>query len=285
MTDIETKKHDGWVEFALDRPQKRNALSQALMAELETCLLEADRDPDVHAMLISANGIDFSAGFDLHDIRVESVNEDDPAATVARITRGRRVMRLIPDLQKPVVAKVHGRCLAGGTELVFMCDIVYAADDARFGYPPVRDMGTPAVPMWLFHVGPQWAKRLLFTGDSITAADAAKIGLILKALPADELDAEVTGFMKRLTKIDWQLLAAQKRIVNTGLELAGMKELHKTAAMLDTMALQSPTAKKIRQTPSDELIPFYKSRREELFGDGSLSVDGPDGFDSEGRLV
>ena len=83
----------------------------------------------------------------------------------------------------PVIAQVHGNCLAGGTDLALHCDIVIAADDARIGFPPVRSMGVPPTNMWLYHLGPQWTKRLLFTGDTVTGAEAASIGLVLEAVP------------------------------------------------------------------------------------------------------
>lgn len=285
MSVLEVHDRPGWRELVLNRPEKRNALSLALLDALERELLRADADDAVHATLISANGPDFCAGFDLLDQGVEAGHRDDPMHQYGPIWRGRQVMRLIPDLKKPVIVKVHGRCYAGGTELAFIADLVYATDTAEFAFPPVRDMGTPAVPMWLFHAGPQWAKRLLLTGDSVSGADAATIGLVLKALPEDRIDDEVQGIMMRLAKIDWQLLAAQKRVVNVGLEAMGMHTVHRVAALLDTLGLQSPTARELSRTDPAELVAKYVARRDEVFGRGLASVGGPDPFDDAGRLV
>ena len=104
------------------------------------------------------------------------------------------------DAHKPVIAQVHGHCLAGGTDLALLCDVVIATDDAVFGFPPARDLGVLPTQMWLYHVGPQWAKRLLLTGDTITGAEAAKIGLVLKAVPAPLLEAEVEGLVAEIAR-------------------------------------------------------------------------------------
>jgi enoyl-CoA hydratase len=111
------------------------------------------------------------------------------------------------DMHKPVVAQLHGYCLAGGTDIALLCDIIIAAQDAVIGFPPARDLGALPNNMWLYHVGPQWAKRLTLTGDTITGAEAAQIGLVLKAVPAELLEAEVEGLLDRFAMIDADLLS------------------------------------------------------------------------------
>jgi enoyl-CoA hydratase len=293
MSDIEVIKEDGWRHFVLNRPQKRNALSMGLLMELRDNLEEADADDSVSSVLISANGPDFCAGYDLTDGRTEpgaeaessSPGELDMTKVVSGLERPRNVLRSLWNFRKAVVVKVHGRCLAGGTELAMFCDMIIADENAQFAFPAVRDIGTPAVPMWQYYAGPQWAKRLLYTGDSISGADAAKIGLILKALPADQLDAEAVGLTRRLAKVDWQLLANNKRIQNASLELMGMHTLHKISAMADGMGITSPTARMLSATPRSEYIQALKRRREEVFGPGLVNVSGPDPFDETARLV
>ena len=95
------------------------------------------------------------------------------------------------DCALPVIAQVQGNCLAGGTDLALHCDLVVAADDARIGFPPVRSMGVPPTNMWLYNLGPQWTKRLLLTGDTISGAQALELGLVVEAVPAGELDTVV----------------------------------------------------------------------------------------------
>ena len=110
-----------------------------------------------------------------------------------QLERAQRFRMALFDMHKPVIAQVHGYCLAGGTDIAMLCDMVIAAEDATFGFPPARDLGALPTNMWLYNVGPQWSKRLLLTGDTVTGAEAQQIGLILKAVPADLLEAEVEG--------------------------------------------------------------------------------------------
>ena len=137
------------------------------------------------------------------------------------------------DMHKPVICQVQGNCLAGGTDLAFLCDIVVAADDAQIGFPPVRDFGVGPNQMLLYHMGPQWAKRLVLTGDAISGKDAARVGLVLKSVPLELLEQECEGLCDRMALIDPDLLAGNKRIVNLGLEQMGARTLQRLAAETD----------------------------------------------------
>jgi len=256
MADFSFIKYDvadGYATITLNRPEKRNALSMGLQQELHTALWEADDDTEVHAVLIKGAGKDFCAGYDLTPIvgaasirpklrnsqyRRGGLYEGDTIATVDddgwRLEFSQRFRMAIFDMHKPVVAQIHGYCLAGATDIAFLCDMVIAADDALIGVPPTRDIGTPPNCMWVYHCGPQWAKRLLLTGDTISGKDAAHIGLVMKSVPPELLDAEVTGLMKRLGRIDSDLLSGNKRIINIGLELMGARTLQRLAAENDT---------------------------------------------------
>ena len=114
-----------------------------------------------------------------------------------------------------------------------LTDMIICADDALFGFPPARDLGALPNNMWLYNVGPQWAKRLMLTGDSITGAEAQQIGLVLKAVPKEDLEYEVEQLADRLCKIDPDLLSTNKRIINMGLELMGARTLQRMAAEND----------------------------------------------------
>ncbi|WP_331773209.1 enoyl-CoA hydratase-related protein (plasmid) [Embleya sp. NBC_00888] len=286
---LQVIKEPGWRHFVLNRPEKRNALSMPLLEALRDALAEADADDDVSAVLITANGPDFCSGMDVGSDDAAEPNarntDLDMSKHVEAVEAPRRLLRSLWTFRKPVVVLVHGHCLAAGTELVALCDIAIVTDDAQLGFPPIRDMGTTAAPMWTYYAGPQWSRRLLYTGDSISGADAARIGLVLKALPADQARAEALGLVRRLSKIDWQLLASQKRIENTTLELMGLHMLHKMAAMTDGSAMTSPTARQLANTPREEYIAVLKRRRTELFGPGIVNVTGPDPFDDDGRLL
>jgi enoyl-CoA hydratase len=171
---------------------------------------------------------------------------------------------------------VHGTCIGIGTELAWFCDIVMVADDARIGFPPVRDLGTPPGSMWLYHCGPQWAKRLLLTGDSITGADAAEVGLALKSFPAAELDAEVMRLADRMGLVDPHLLSANKRMVNLGLELMGARTLQRIGAEIDARGHLAPKARAFRETMRSHGVKHAFQQRDAAFGSGYARVRGRD---------
>jgi enoyl-CoA hydratase len=147
------------------------------------------------------------------------------------------------DCPIPVIAQVHGNCLAGGTDVALHCDVVVAADDARIGFPPVRSMGVPPTNMWLYHLGPQWTKRLLFTGDTLSGAEAASVGLVQSAVPEPELEETVLALAARIALVGRDLLVANKRVINQGVELMGRSQLQRFAALNDAIAHRSAEAR------------------------------------------
>ncbi|MDH4147735.1 MAG: crotonase/enoyl-CoA hydratase family protein, partial [Acidimicrobiia bacterium] len=250
---------NGTAHITLNRPEKLNALSNALLQELHDALWEADDDVEVHCAVIKGAGRAFCAGYDLaaaprpteRDGRTYRSNRrfDDDAWQLERTQRLRMVLF---DMHKPTIAQVHGYCLAGGTDIATLCDMLICAADARFAFPPARDLGALPTQMWLYHVGPQWAKRLLLTGDSITGAEAAQIGLALKAVPSEHLEAEVNQLADRLALIDYDLLAANKRIVNVGLELMGARTLQRLACENDARGHLTPSAGEFRRSVKEK---------------------------------
>jgi enoyl-CoA hydratase len=286
--DILYEKERGRARIVLNRPHKHNAISAAMHREIHEALWAADEDPEVHAIVVKGAGPSFCAGFDLAGY--ETLPEARPGRRrdtfdddAWLIERGQRLDIAPFDLHKPVIAQVHGHCLAGGTVIALFCDMLICAEDARIGFPPSRDLGATPSMMWLYHVGPQWAKRLLLTGDTLSGADAARIGLALKALPADLLEAEVEHLLDRLAKIDSHLLAANKRIVNLGLELMGARTLQRLAAENDARAHLAPgTAEYFRRVKEHGLREAFKLRDAE-FGDGRARVDGPESRDAKRR--
>jgi enoyl-CoA hydratase len=232
----------GRARITLNRPEKLNALSMELMGELHEALWEADDDRAVHAVILRGAGRSFSAGYDLTPPAEARTPGSGPQVTrrgartieddTWQLERAQRLRMALFDMHKPVIAQVHGHCLAGGTDVALLCDIIIAAEDATFGFPPARDLGALPNNMWLYNIGPQWAKRLTLTGDTITGAEAASIGLVLKAVPAHLLAAEVEGLVDRLALIDADLLSANKRIINLGLELMGARTLQRLAGTM-----------------------------------------------------
>jgi enoyl-CoA hydratase len=301
MSGFETilyRREDGFARITLNRPQKLNALSYVMQKELSEALWEADQDTAIHSVVLEGAGRAFCAGYDLSgadgEVPVSSAEDkrarsyrghrslDDDAWQLERQQRWRMALF---DMHKPVIAKVHGYCLAGGCDLALMCDMVIAAQAATFGFPPARDLGALPNQFWVYHCGPQWAKRLMLTGDTITGAEAQSIGLVLKAVPEDDLESEVSGLAARLALIDPDLLSANKRIINLALELMGARTLQRLAAENDVRGHNTRAAAAFRQSVQEKGLKATLRARDAVFGDGRARVSGPEKRDAEGRLI
>ena len=163
--------------------------------------------------------------------------------------------------------------------------MIIAADDAIFGFPPARDLGALPNNMWLYNVGPQWAKRLTLTGDTVTGSEAQSIGLILKSVPSEHLEQEVENLASRMSHIDPDLLSANKRIINTGLELMGARTLQRMAAENDVRGHNTKAASNYRSSVAEKGLKATLQERDAKFGDGRAKVFGPEIRDDEGRLI
>ncbi len=287
----------GRARITLNRPDKLNALSLELQAELNEALWEADNDTSVHCVILKGAGRAFSAGYDLtgagRNVPVSRIQEQGKAYRGGRsidddawqLERAQRLRMALFDMHKPSIAQVHGYCLAGGTDLALLCDMVIAADDATLGFPPARDLGALPNNFWLYNVGPQWAKRLTLTGDTVTGKEAQQIGLVMKAVPAALLEQEVEQLADRLALIDPDLLAANKRIINLGLELMGARTLQRLAAENDVRGHNTAAARGYMKSVAEHGLKTTLRARDAKFGDGRARVDGPEIRDAEGRLV
>ena len=288
---------NGRARITLNRPEKLNALTLQLQEELNEALWEADNNNDVHCVILKGAGRAFSAGYDLTGAggkvpvsRIESEENDyrksmSPDDDAWRLERAQRYRMAIFDMHKPSIAQVHGYCLAGGTDVALLCDMIIAADDAVFAFPPARDLGALPNNMWLYNVGPQWAKRLTLTGDSITGAEAAEIGLVLKSVPPDLLEQEVEQLADRLALIDPDLLTVNKRIINLALELMGARTLQRLAAENDVRGHNTRGAAGFRKSVMEKGLKETLRDRDAKFGDGRARVRGPEIRDSKGHLV
>ena len=298
MADKSTYEHilyevDGnRARVTLNRPKQRNALSLGLLEEFQDALWEADDDQSVHSVIIRGAGTGFSAGYDLAPSpagrpddgvkrRAGRGIEDDAWG----LERFQRCMRTLWEMHKPSIAQIHGHCLAGGTDLALYCDIVIAADDAVIGFPPLRNMGAPPNHMWLYHCGPQWTKRLLLTGDSVSGEDAARIGFAMKSVPPEFLESEVEGLADRFGLVDSALLSANKRIVNLGMELMGAQTLQRLAAENDAKAHTAKAARQVFKDFATKGVKQTITDRDAPFGDSRARVVGPERRDAEGRLL
>lgn len=279
---------DRVARITLNRPEKRNALHPALLTELRDALLEADALVDVNVVILEGAGKDFCAGYDLagayagfkdgippwDESRYRTINgslDDD----CWNMEQTQKLNMVLFDMHKPVIAKVQGNCLAGGTDLALMCDFVICSETAKIGFPAARANGTPPIQMWVYHVGPQWAKRILMTGDNLWGKEAARLGLVLDAVPAEELDAAVDELARRISYVDAELLSAHKRIVNTALELQGAKTLQRFAVEMDARAHLSkgPRRTQFKADMAELGLKEALKKRDEPYGDGMVHVN------------
>jgi enoyl-CoA hydratase len=229
----------------LNRPDHHNPLTPRCIREILAAVADAGSDAGASVLIIRSTGRSFSSGYgfiaedtDRGDFPVHETIEGDISAMLELATNWSKVW----DCPIPVIAQVQGNCLAGGTDLALHCDLVVAAEDARLGFPPVRSMGVPPTNMWLYHLGPQWTKRLLFTGDTLSGTEARGIGLVVATAAADSLDQVVLDLAQRIALIGRDLLVANKRVVNTGVELMGRSQLQRLAAMNDAIGHRAPEA-------------------------------------------
>lgn len=283
----------GWI--TLNRPDRYNALSYDMMADLEEILWDADTDMRVHCVVIRGAGKGFCSGADLSGFSAEQSND---AAEIPRrssndtidddiwnIERFSRHLRTLWEMHKPSIAQVHGACLAMGSELALSCDLVIVADDARMGFPPARDLGALPNNLWVYHCGPQWSKRLQLTGDTITGEEAAHIGLALKSVPAECLSDEVEGLALRLAQIDPDLLSANKRSINLAMELMGARTLQRITCEIDARGHLARSAQRFPEQVQKFGLKQALQERDAPFGDGRARVLGPEIRDENGYLV
>jgi enoyl-CoA hydratase len=223
---------DKIARITLNRPEKLNALSFELRREVVDALHRAEQDDDVTVIVVDGEGRSFCSGYDITPDAsgrageppagwVNSPHFDSWTDQFARSCL--RDWMTIWDLMKPVVAKIHGHCLAGGTELMSMCDIAFVADNAQIGYPPMRGMTTPDVLYFPWKLGMANAKYLQLTGNSVTGKEAAAMGWVAKSFPAEDLNNEVERELRAIASISPDLLAANKASLNQAYEVMGFK--------------------------------------------------------------
>lgn len=229
--------------IALNRPGKRNALSNALRGELFDALRKADADPKIGAIIIKGNGKCFSAGYDL------AQSPDEPLPRTVSPGEGTWPRHLVDgwfemwDMATPIIAQVHGYCLAGGTELATACDLVYTAEDAQIGYPPVRAMSSPdcAYHPWL--MGLRNAMEMMLTGDSISGIEAAQMGFANRAFPAGQLEEAVLNVARRVAKIPRDLQALNKRVVHRAMEVMGARAAIRSATEIQALCFHQASSR------------------------------------------
>jgi enoyl-CoA hydratase len=255
--------------LTLNRPEKRNALSNELRTAIFAALDANDNDPEVKLTIVRGAGPAFCSGYDLSaDNRV-----GQPYHTAGGLGQwSRHVVDgwfRIWDLAKPVIAQVHGYCLAGGTELATACDLVYVADDAQIGYPPVRLMSPPDMQFHPWLMGMRQAMESMLTGDALSGREAADKGWATRAFPAAELEREVLAVAEHVAKLPSELAQINKRSVHRAMEIAGMRAAIRAGTEIQALAFQTEPSRAYmdRFRRDGQSVSKLLSERDSQFGD------------------
>jgi enoyl-CoA hydratase len=291
---------DRVARITLDRPDRGNGLTRALIDELAACVERADLDPAVHVIALSGNGKGFCGGYDLVDSAeglsdggrdggaaatagspldpaVQAANHDpagtwDPMVDYAMMSRNVKAFMSLFECSKPVVCKVHGFCVAGGTDLALCSDLLVIAADAKIGYPPARVWGSPTTSMWAHRLGPQRAKRLLFTGDCLSGEEALAWGLAIEAPPADELDARTESLVARIARMPLNQLQMMKLLVNQQTVAQGLPATQLIGTMFDGIARHTAEGFAFQRHAAAEGFRAAVRARDEPYGDAGGST-------------
>ena len=303
MSALETMTYEVGGRIAritLDRPERGNGLTPTLIAELVSCVERADLDPAVHVILLAGNGRGFCGGYDLVesaeadmtglsadavsgsplDPAVIAANHDpsgtwDPMIDHAMMGRNVRAFMSLFYCGKPVVCKVHGFCVAGGTDLALCSDLLLIAEDAKIGYPPARVWGSPTTSMWAHRLGPQRAKRLLFTGDCLSGAEALEWGLAIEAPPAEELDERTEILLGRIARMPVNQLMMMKLLINQETMSHGLHSTQILGTVFDGIARHTPEGYDFQRRAAEAGFREAVRERDEPFGDlGASSFKG-----------
>ncbi len=271
----------GIKRITLNRPEKRNALNHALRGWLLEALQDGDADPDVRVQVVRGAGTCFSAGYDLLSDEGEM-----PFYTAGGDGQWPRHQTdswmSIWDLAKPVIAQVHGYCLAGGSELATGCDLVYIAEDAQMGYPAVR-FGVPDMHFHAWFVGMRTAMEMMLTGASISGVEAVEKGWANRAFPIAELDDAVLQVAERIAKMPPDVVQLNKRVVHRGMEVMGLRTAIRTGTELCALGTHQASLHRFVEKVSAEGLTAALTERDGVFGDYRTAEHQPSPApDSEG---
>ncbi len=232
--------------ITLNRPDRLNAINDEMPGEIRRAVETANRDDDVHVVVITGAGRAFCAGYDLKEYaetKDSPYNQEmpwDPMVDFDRMHTNTRDFMSLWRSHKPTIAKVRGFAVAGGSDIALCCDLIVMADDARIGYPPARVWGCPTTAMWIYRVGAEKAKRMLFTGDLINGAEAREMGLVVDAVPEHLLDETVQQLADQIKGVPRNQLMMQKLMVNQAFDNMGLDSTQMLATLFDGIARHSP---------------------------------------------
>lgn len=299
LTTMTYEVTDRIARITFNRPEKGNAIVAATPLELSACVERADLDPSVHVILVSGRGEGFCAGFDLGAYAEGSTSDGgektgagtvldgmtqalnhlpnqpwDPMVDYQMMSRFMRGFASLMHADKPTVVKIHGYCVAGGTDIALHADQVIAASDAKIGYPPTRVWGVPAAGLWAHRLGDQRAKRLLLTGDCITGAQAAEWGLAIEAPEPGDLDERTERLVQRIAAMPVNQLMMVKLAMNTALYQQGVATSRMVSTVFDGIARHTPEGHAFVALARDDGFRDAVRQRDEPFGDHGRRTSG-----------
>jgi enoyl-CoA hydratase len=299
LETITYESGDRIARITLDRPERGNGITLEMPRELAACVERANLDPDVHVLALAGNGSGFCGGYDLVasaersmeglgeseaaegsplDPMVQARNHDpegtwDPVVDFQMMSRNVRGFMSLFHSEKPVVCKVHGYCVAGGTDMALCSDLMVAEDRAKIGYPPARVWGVPTTALWAYRVGPSRAKRLLLTGDSIDGTTAVEWGLATEAAPAAELDQAFEALLERIARVPVNQLVMHKLLVNQALYAQGLQATQVLGTVFDGIARHTPEGFDFQRRAAESGFKQAVRERDEPFGDFGLKPE------------
>jgi enoyl-CoA hydratase len=294
------KAGDRVARITLDRPDRGNGIVPRMPAELAACVERANLDPAVHVIALAGNGSGFCGGYDLvasaegdmsglDGVEAPPGSPVDPATIAANhapesnwdpvtdfqfMWRNVRGFMSLFHSEKPVLCKVHGYCVAGGTDMALCSDLLTVASDAKIGYPPARVWGSPTTALWTARLGPMRAKRLLLTGDSLTGEQAAEWGLATEAAPPEELDERFEDLVRRVARLPVNQLVIMKMLVNQSLYAQGLHQTQLLGTFFDGVARHTEEGHEFVRRAAEGGFKEAVRDRDEPFGDFGLGGPG-----------
>jgi enoyl-CoA hydratase len=287
---------DRVARITLNRPERGNGITLRMPAEIAACVERANLDPAVHVIALAGNGTGFCGGYDLvataegdmselEGVETPSGSPLDPATIAANhapdsnwdpvtdfqfMWRNVRGFMSLFHSEKPVICKVHGYCVAGGTDMALCSDLLVVGSDAKIGYPPARVWGSPTTALWAARVGPMRAKRLLLTGDSLTGEQAVEWGLATESAPAAELDERFEELLGRVARMPVNQLVMMKMLVNQSLYAQGLHQTQVLGTFFDGITRHTEEGHAFVRRAGEAGFKEAVRERDEPFGDFGL---------------
>lgn len=259
-------ERDGRIaRITLNRPEVLNAIDGDLPQELADCVARANAEDGVHVIVLAGAGRAFCAGYDLtayaQAAGPNAITQEmpwDPMKDYAFMMRNTELFMSLWRSYRPVICKIQGYAVAGGSDIALCSDLVVMAEDAQIGYMPTRVWGCPTTAMWVYRLGAEGAKRMLFTGDKIDGREAERMGLVHKAVAPEVLDETVEALAERMAGVPVNQLMMQKLMINQAIEAMGLRNTQMIATIFDGITRHTPEGlnfkKRAEQTSWKEAV-------------------------------